>query len=147
MRPEDVAQLKRADPVWVWIVRLGRGRWLPGTVEAIQVTRGVHLVEVRVGSFSFRRRRSDRSDAVGFLAAPMRRLERRNLSADGSDRPRFVPISRLRIPERPVQVDHLHLLETDLGQAITRMTLRVSGSSIEEGSRANQTMSALRDKA
>jgi len=117
MKPEEVTQLERSTSVWVWIVRFGRGRWWPGTVHAIRVTRGVPLVEVRVGSFSSCRRRSDRSDTVGFIAAPMRRLERRNLNAYGADRPRFVPISRLRIPERRVQVGHLLPLETDLGRA------------------------------
>jgi hypothetical protein len=42
---------------------------------------------------------------VGLVSAPMRRLELRDFNCQGLDRPKFVPASRLRQPERPMPAD------------------------------------------
>jgi hypothetical protein len=113
MKPSEVKELKLAAPVWVWIVYFGKGRWWPGTVEKIETKYGLPLVEVRFESFSRSRYRTDLPVKVGLITAPMRRLERRDVSVNGSDRPRFVPASRLRTPEQPAPVNGLRIVEAD----------------------------------
>lgn len=148
MKPADITRLELAALVWVWIVRFGKGRWWPGTVEGIQITKGVPLVDVRFEPFRPSRHRSDPPVTVGFITAPMRRLECRDPAADGADRPRFVPVSRLRSPELPVYVDDSHLVEGH--QRVSSQGSGTNGtrrSPIEEGSHGNRTVPALLDKA
>ena len=71
MKPSEVKELKLAAPVWVWIVYFGKGRWWPGTVERIETTYGLPLVEVRFESFSPSRHRTDPPVRVGLITAPM----------------------------------------------------------------------------
>src|SRR5271155_3540992 len=104
MKPSEVRKLKRAAPVWVWVVRFGKGRWWPGTVEKIEIANGLPLVTVRFESFSLSRHHVDPPATLGFIGAPMRRLEPRDICAKGRDRPRFEPTSRLRLPERPTAI-------------------------------------------
>src|ERR1700687_3824831 len=80
MKPSEVKQLKLGTPVWVWIVRFGRGRWWFGTVEGIETIMGLPHIKVRFESFSPTRHRSDPPVTVGFVTARMRRLERRDVS-------------------------------------------------------------------
>src|SRR5947209_1193805 len=115
MKPSKVKELKLATPIWVWIGRFAKGRWWPGTVEGIETTNGLPLVKVSFESFSLSRRRSDPPVTVGLITAPMRRLERRDISLKGSDHPRFVPTSCLREPEMPRQVQDLPIVERDSG--------------------------------
>lgn len=148
MKPAEVTQLRPAAPVWVWIVRFGKGRWWPGTIERIQITKGVPSVELRFEPFRLGRHRSAPPIMVSFITAPMRRLERRDLSANGADRPRFVPVSRLRSPELPACVDDSLLVEGN-----PRVFSQGGGtngtrsSPMKEGSHGNKTMPALLDKA
>ena len=113
MEPSEVKELKLAAPVWVWIVWLGKGRWWPGTVDRIETAYGLPLVEVRFESFSLSRHRTHPPVRVGLITAPMRRLERRDVNVNGADRPRFVPASRLRTPEKPAPVNGLRIVEAD----------------------------------
>jgi len=99
MKPSDVGQLKLSTPVWVWIVRVARGRWWPGAVERIETAGGVPNVKVRFETFL--RGQTEQPITVGFITVPMRRLERRDVNQKGADRPRFTPSSLLRIPEKP----------------------------------------------
>src|SRR5229473_6925712 len=98
MEPSEVKELKLAAPVWVWIVRFGKGRWWPGTIEGIETKNGLPLVIIRFESFCRSRHRTDPPITVGLVTAPMRHLERRDIGLRGEDRPRFVPTSRLRTP-------------------------------------------------
>jgi hypothetical protein len=148
MKPSDVKKLRLAAPVWVWIVRFGRGRWWPGTVERIETKNGLPLVIVRFESFSLSRHRTDPPLTVGLITAPMRRLERRDISLKGQDRPRFVPISRLRTPEIPAPLNGLRLVEAD--SWISSESIGANGAhggSVEEGSYGSETMSALPGKS
>ena len=114
MKPSEVKELRLRAPVWVWIVWLGKGRWWPGTVERIETRYGLPLVEVRFESFSGSRHRTDPPVKVGLITAPMRRLELRDISVNGDDRPRFVPASRLRTPEKPAPVNGLRMRRSRL---------------------------------
>jgi len=102
MEPPESNELKPNALVWVWIVRFGKGRWWPGLVVRVESHDGTPLIMVRYQSFSRSRNRIDPPITLGWITAPMRRLERRDSSAKGSDRPRFVPTSRLRKPESPI---------------------------------------------
>ena len=147
MKPSEVKELKLAAPVWVWIVYFGKGRWWPGTVEEIETTKGLPLVNVKFESFSRGRHRTDPPVMVGLVTAPMRRLERRDVSVNGADRPRFVPASRLRTPEKPAPVNGLRIVEADSRVSSERIGANgAHGGSAEEGSHGNETMSALLDK-
>jgi hypothetical protein len=148
MKPSEVKELKLAAPVWVWIVRFGKGRWWPGTVEGIEITNGLPLIKVRFESFSLSRHRTDPPVAVGFITAPMRRLECRDISVKGGDRPRFVPTSRVRTPEMPNPAPSLRLVEAD--SRISEEGIRTNGAdgrSVDEALHGNETMSALLGKS
>jgi hypothetical protein len=84
---------------------------------------------------------------VGLITAPMRRLELRDISVKGSDRPRFVPTSRLRKPEMPAPVLGLRLVEGD--SRVSSESIGANGAhgrSVEEDSHGSETMSALLGK-
>ena len=147
MKPSEVKELKLATPVWVWIVRFGKGRWWPGRVEGIATTNGLPFVKVRFESFSGSRHRTDPPIKVGLVTAPMRRLELRNVSVKGNDRPRFVPTSRLRKPEMPAPVGS-RPVEAD--SRLSSESIGANGAhgrSVEEGSHGNETMSAVLGKS
>jgi hypothetical protein len=105
MEPTEAKELELGAAVWVWIVRFGKGRWWPGTVEEIRVAAGLPIVKVRLQPFLFSQHRDNPPINVGLVSAPMRRLERRDINHRGLDRPKFVPASRLRQPERPIPAD------------------------------------------
>jgi hypothetical protein len=148
MKPSEVKELRLAAPVWVWIVRFGTGRWWPGTVEGSETKNGLPLVTIRFESFSRSRNRTDPPVTVGLVTAPMRRLERRDISLRGEDRPRFVPTSRLRTPEIPSSLQGLHLVETDPRVSSEGIaTNGAHGRSDDESSHGNETMSALLGKS
>lgn len=104
MEPSEVVELSSGAAIWVWIVRLGKGRWWPGTVESCQVIDGLPHVTVRFEGRVLEPR-SSRSAAVfvGISTTRMRFLEPRDLAAKGDDRPHHVPISLLRVPEARIQ--------------------------------------------
>ncbi len=90
--------LKPGTPVWIWVVRLGRRRWRPGTVEALRTVDD----QLRIAVKFERRRVSGRDKAplrVGVTSTAMRYLELRDLNIKGIDRPRYAPVSLLERPE------------------------------------------------
>lgn len=104
MEPSEVVQLSPGAPVWVWIVRLGKGRWWPGTVESYKVIDGLPQVTVRFEGRGPERRNSHAAAVfVGISTTRMRFLEHRDLAAKGDDRPHHVPVSLLRVPESQSQ--------------------------------------------
>jgi hypothetical protein len=85
---------------------------------------------------------------VGFITAPMRRLERRDVRLKGEDRPRLVPTSRLRTPEKPAPVNDLRIVEAN--PRVSDESIGENGSdrgSVEKESHGNETMSALLGKS
>jgi hypothetical protein len=100
-----VKQLELDTAVWVWIVRFGKGHWWPGIVQRVEAAGGLPIVKVRLQSFSLSQHQNSPPIAVGFVSVPMRQLERRDINRRGLDRPKFVPTSHLRGPERPISAD------------------------------------------
>ena len=104
MEPLEVSQLSAGAPIWVWIVRLGKGRWWPGMVESHKVIDGLPHVTVRFEGRGPERRNSHSAAVfMGISTTRMRFLEHRDLGVKGDDRPHYVPISLLRVPETPIQ--------------------------------------------
>src|SRR6266436_5493611 len=135
MTPSEVKELKLAAPVWVWFVRFGKGRWWPGMVEGIEITDDLPVIKVRFESFSLSRHCTDPPVTVGLITAPMRRLECRDISVKGVDRPRFVPTSRLRNPERLAPAHSLRVVEAD--SRVSSESIGANGAhggSVEKGS-------------
>lgn len=98
-----MVQLSAAAAIWVWIVRLGKGRWWPGTVQSSKVIDGIPHVTVRFEGRAPERRNSHPAAVfVGISTTRMRFLEQRDLRARGDDRPHHVPVSLLRVPEAPI---------------------------------------------
>ena len=63
------------------------------------------IVKDSLQPFSLSQHRDNPPISVGSVSAPMRRLELRDINRRGLDRPKFVPASRLRQPERPIPAD------------------------------------------
>ena len=98
MNPQQSHQLRPGIPVWVWIVRLARGRWWPGTVETLRTINDQQRVAVRFEC----RRVNDQGKApvmVGIATTAMRYLELRDVKARGLDKPHHTPVSLLELPE------------------------------------------------
>ncbi len=84
MHPQQSRIVRPGTPVWIWVVQLGRGRWWPGTVEALRPMGNQVRVVVR---FECRPAR-DRKGApirVGVTTTAMRYLELRDGNAKGVD--------------------------------------------------------------
>lgn len=104
MKPSEIFQLSAGAPIWVWIVRLGKGRWWPGTVESLKVIDGLPQVTVRFESRGPERRNSHSAAVfMGISTTRMRFLERRDLADKGEDRPHHTPVPLLRTPETRIQ--------------------------------------------
>jgi hypothetical protein len=98
MYPRESHRLRPGMTIWVWVVRLGRGRWWPGTVESLRTIQGRLRVAVR---FECRRARGADSEPalVGKTTTAMRYLEIRNIDSRDIDRPTRPPVSLLQCPE------------------------------------------------
>ncbi len=104
MEPSEIVELSPGAPVWVWIVRLGKGKWWPGTVQSSKVIDGLPHVTARFEGRALERRNSHSAAVfVGISTTRMRFLERRDLAAKGDDRPHHVPVSLLRMPETRIE--------------------------------------------
>ena len=101
MQPSEVGELLLGMPVWVWIVRFGKGKWWPGVVQSVRITDGLPQVAVRFECRASERGKSGPAVFVGISTTRMRFLERRDLNMKGDDRPLYVPVPLLRVPETP----------------------------------------------
>ena len=98
MHPQQSHNLRAGTPVWVWVVRLARGRWWPGTVETLRIINDQLRVAVKFEC----RRATDQEKApvmVGITTTAMRYLEFRDVKARGLDQPHYTPVSLLERPE------------------------------------------------
>lgn len=102
MEPPEVVELVPGRPVWIWLVRLGKGRWWPGTVQSLKVIDGIPYVTVRFEGRAPEGRSSRAAAFVGISTTRMRFLQRRDVEAKGEDRPHDPPVALLRVPETPI---------------------------------------------
>ncbi len=103
MEPAEVVDLVPGRPVWVWLVRLGKGKWWPGTVRSLKVIDGIPYVDVRFEGRVPERRSLRAAAFVGTSTTRMRFLQRRDVEANGADRPHDPPVALLRVPETSIE--------------------------------------------
>jgi hypothetical protein len=99
MNVHQVRQLGPGTPVWVWIVRVGKGRWWPGTVISITAVEPFPMIDTRFECRSAGKNGIDGPAFVGISTTRMRYLELRDPGLKGEDRPTFVPSAILAKPE------------------------------------------------
>jgi hypothetical protein len=93
-------QLTSGSPVWIWLVRLAKGKWWPGVVEQVAKLHDMPTFQVRLESFS-PKKSSHAHVFVGISTTRARYLELRDPEVKGADKPRFVPVSLLQQPAEP----------------------------------------------
>jgi hypothetical protein len=103
MEPPEVVELVPGRPVWIWLVRLGKGKWWPGSVQSLKVIDGIPSVTVRFEGRAPEGRSSRAAAFVGISTTRMRFLQRRDVEAKGEDRPHDPPVALLRVPETPIE--------------------------------------------
>ena len=99
MEVHQVCELGPGTPVWVWIVRVGKGRWWPGSVSSITTLESFPIVDTRFECRSAGKNGIDGPAFVGISTTRMRYLEPRDPYLKGDDRPNFVPSAILAKPE------------------------------------------------
>jgi hypothetical protein len=99
MEPQQICELGPGTSVWVWIVRMGKGRWWPGSVVSVAAREPFPIVNARFECRSKGKNGSDGPAFVGISTTRMRYLELRDCYLKGDDRPNFVPSAILAKPE------------------------------------------------
>lgn len=100
MEVHQVCELGPGTLVWVWIVRVGKGRWWPGSVLSITALESFPIVDTRFECRSAGKNGIDGPAFVGISTTRMRYLEPRDSDLKGDDRPAFVPSALLAKPEQ-----------------------------------------------
>ena len=113
MEVHQICQLGPGTPVWVWIVRVGKGRWWPGTVLSIVARETFPIIDTRFECRSTGKNGIDGPAFVGISTTRMRYLELRDAHLRGDDRPNFVPSAIFAKPEQSeVGLNDIHHLDT-----------------------------------
>lgn len=98
MHPQESHRLKPGTPVWIWIVRLAKGRWWPGVVESLRTFDNQLRIAVKFECLP-RNGRDKAPVIVGVTTTAIRYLEPRDIDNNGIDQPRHSPVSLLERPE------------------------------------------------
>ncbi len=137
MDAHRIGELSPGTHVWVWIVRVGKGRWWPGSVLSIGALEPFPIVDTRFECRAPGKNGVDGPAFVGISTTRMRYLELRDIRRKGEDRPNFVPSAIFAKPE-----------ETEAGlnggQGVDTMTAdgRVSLATAVKKSRARKKTKA-----
>ena len=123
MEVHQVCQLGPGSDVWVWIIRMGRGRWWPGSVLSVKAVEPFPMIAARFECRSAGKKGIDGPAFVGITTTRMRYLELRDPHLQGNDRPNSAPTAIFAKPEEStVGVGDIQHLETriadDLGRRI-----------------------------
>lgn len=97
MHQSQINRLAVGTAVWIWVVRLGRGAWWPGSVERITTGESADIT-IRFEC----RPKGERKYAhvfIGISTTKARYVELRAIEAGAADRPRSAPVPLLRQPE------------------------------------------------
>jgi hypothetical protein len=100
MEPQQICELGPGTSVWVWIVRMGKGRWWPGSVVSVAAREPFPIVNARFECRSSGKNGSDGPAFVGISTTRVRYLELRDPYLKDDDRPNFVPSAILAKPEK-----------------------------------------------
>jgi hypothetical protein len=117
MEIHQISQLGPGTPVWVWIVRVGKGRWWPGSVLSISALEPFPRIDTRFECRSAGRNGTDGPAFVGISTTRLRYLELRDPDLKGDDRPNFVPSAIFGKPDKPEirvnDIKHLNTMTAD----------------------------------
>jgi hypothetical protein len=100
MEVHRICELSPGAPVWVWIVRVGKGRWWPGSVLSIAARKPFPIINTRFECRSVGKNGIDGPVFVGISTTRMRYLELRDTRLKAYDRPNFVPSAIFAKPEQ-----------------------------------------------
>jgi hypothetical protein len=99
MEVHRICELSPGAAVWVWIVRVGKGRWWPGSVLSIAARKPFPIINTRFECRSVGKNGIDGPVFVGISTTRMRYLELRDALLKGNDRPNFAPSAIFAKPE------------------------------------------------
>jgi hypothetical protein len=121
MKVDQVCELGPGTDVWVWIVRVGKGRWWPGSVLSITAVEPFPMIDTRFECRSAGKKGVDGPAFVGITTTRMRYLELRNPNLKGDDRPNFTPTAIFAQPEQSmVGVSDIQRLQTGTADDLER---------------------------
>ena len=100
MEVYQVCEVGPGTPVWVWIVRVGKGKWWPGSVLSVTAVEPFPMIDTRFECRSAGKNGIDGPVFVGMSTTRMRYLELRDPYLKGDDRPNFVPSAIFAKPEQ-----------------------------------------------
>ena len=101
MEPTHVTKIKPETPVWVWVVRMGKGGWWPGKVESISHQDRLPLLEIKFECHKFRDGKWNGPREIGITTARMRYVELRDPHVKAIDQPHFTPTPLIEKEEQP----------------------------------------------
>ena len=114
MEVNQVCRVRPGTPVWVWIVRVGKGRWWPGSVLSITALEPFPIIDTRFECRAVGKNGIDGPVFVGISTTRMRYLELRDPDLKGADRPTFVPSAIFAKPEVGLNgVQHSDTMNSD----------------------------------
>lgn len=96
-----ITKMKPETPVWVWVVRMGKGGWWPGKVDSISCQGRLPLLKIRFECQKFRDGEWDGPREIGMTTARMRYVELRDPHVKAIDQPHFTPTPLIEREERP----------------------------------------------
>ena len=136
MEVDRIGELSPGCSVWVWIVRVGRGRWWPGSVLSVTAREPFPMIDARFECRSPGKNGVDGPAFVGISTTRMRYLELRDPRLKGGDRPNFVPSAIVTKPEKREvglkDIEHLETMNSDDRAA------RVSSAALVKKSRSRK---------
>ena len=91
MEAHQIRELRPGTPVWVWILRVGKGRWWRGSVLSITALEPFPRIDTRFECRSAGKNGTDGPAFVGITTTRLRYLELRDPNLKGDDQPNFVP--------------------------------------------------------
>jgi len=132
-----IGELSPGTPVWVWIVRVGKGRWWPGSVLSIGALEPFPIVDTRFECRAAGKNGIDGPAFVGISTTRMRYLELRDIRLKGDDRPNFVPSAIFAKPEETaVGLNDTHHVDTMTGDARVSLAAAVKKSRARKKTKA-----------
>ena len=145
MEVHRICELSPGAPVWVWIVRVGKGRWWPGSVLSIAARKPFPIINTRFECRSVGKNGTDGPVFVGISTTRMRYLELRDTSLKGDDRPNFAPSAVFAKPEEP-EIGLSDIPQVDTMTARARASLATAAKK-PRASKKPKTSSATKDAA
>lgn len=148
MELHQVCELGPGTDVWVWIVRVGKGRWWPGSVLSITAVEPFPMIDARFECRSAGKKGVDGPAFVGITTTRMRYLELRDHHLKGDDRPKFAPIAIFAKPEeRTVGVSDIQGRHTGTGDDLERRAAATAAPGKKSRARKKSRSSVLTQDA